>query len=248
MGDDWKDTEVVFTSGKKMGAYLYDVKMYQAGGPGVVTINYGAESVGKADISVSEWPLQNSDSFDAPAPGFDDDKTFSATPSVSENGNGYILNYDTTQLYIPSPYAIMLSRMLEADYGTAFVTYPEVHQSWVVVTADDESECLDPPENRVDVYNPPDTCGNVAPEICYTGYTVEYLYDEIFACSEENNEEFADVDFYLEKCATPTPSPTEEEHPCGDGAKCHNDEKEGGKDKGGKGKGGKNIFHRTLRV
>jgi len=223
LSEEWKNTEAVLTSGKKMGMDLYSIKMYQAGGPGVLTIDYGAEEVGLADISVSKWPLQDSNSFEAPKPGFDDDSTFTATPSVSAEGYGYILNYDTEELYIPQPYAIMLSRMFEADYGTAFVTYPETHQSWIVVTAGDDSECLDPPGDRVNVYNPPGDCGNVAPKVCYNGLTVQYYYDNTFSCTDAHDEEFADVDLYKDKCPPPpTSSPTEDDHPCGDGAKCHN--------------------------
>merc|ERR1711862_787115 len=92
-----------------------------------------------------------------------------------------------SELYFPAPYAIMTTRILESDYGSAFVTYPEVHQSWVIVTAGDEAICLDPPGAVVRVYNPPDDCGNTPPDVCYTGQTVQDEYDVTFACTDEND-------------------------------------------------------------
>merc|ERR1711862_892446 len=79
-------------------------------------------------------------------------------------------------------------------------TYPEVHQSWVIVTAGDEAICLDPPGAVVRVYNPPDDCGNTPPDVCYTGQTVQDEYDVTFACTDENDVTYEDVDFYQAKC------------------------------------------------
>jgi len=206
--DEWKDVAVEYTTGKLMGIDLYTIDFYQKDGPGVMTIDIGAEEVGVADIKVSNWPLADSSEFEAPLPGFDDDAKFTATPSVSAEGDGFILSYDPQATYFPAPYAVMLKGMIEAKYGDAFVTYPEVHQSWVVVTADDDSLCLDPPGKNVDVYNPPDSCDNTPPDVCYTGETVQDLYDVTFACTAEHDDEYADVDFYQAKCHPPTDSPT----------------------------------------
>jgi len=200
LSDDWKDVAVEYTTGKKMGLMLYTVDFHQKGGPGVMTIDIGAESVGKADIMVTNWPLQDSDDFEAPYPGFDDSARFTQSPAVSENGNGFILSYDTSALYFPKPYAVMLKGMIEANYGDAFVTYPEVHQSWIVVTAGDESLCLDPPGGKVDIYDTPQTCGNNPPDVCYTGQTVQHVYDVTFECTADNNLQYEDVSLYQEKC------------------------------------------------
>jgi len=198
---EWAKTEIIMTTGKLMGEMLYSVDMYEAGGPGKITIDIGAESVGVADIKVYNWPLADSSSFEVPKPGFDEDETVTMEPSVSSDGHGYILSYDTKGMYFPKPYAIMIGRMLEANYGSAFVTYPEVHQSWIVVTAGDSSLCLDPPPEKVLVYKSPDSCGNTPSEVCYTGKTVLDLYDVTFACTEENDVKYKDVDFYQAKCA-----------------------------------------------
>jgi len=213
--EDWKDTEVVITTGKLMGTILYTVEMYEAGGPGVLTYNIGAESVGLANIEVSSWRDLKSSKFTAPLPGFTDDKFFQTKPDVSSKGDGYILTYDVDNMYFPKPYAMMISDLLRADYSTAFVTYPECHQSWVVVTASSDSLCLDPLPDKVAVYNPPDSCGNTPPEVCYTGYSVEYLYNVTFACSAEHNVEYADIDFYQARCP-PTVQLTETGGACYD--------------------------------
>lgn len=197
----WAQTEIVMTTGKLMGTMLYTIDMYEAGGPGRVTVDIGAESVGVADIKVSNWPLVDSSSFEVPKPGFTEGETITIEPSVSSDGNGYIVSYDPKAIYFPKPYAIMIGRMIEGNYGAAFVTFPEVHQSWIVVTAGDSSLCLDPRPENVLVYNPPDSCGNTPPEVCYTGETVLDLYDVTFACTEENDVKYKDVDFYQAKCA-----------------------------------------------
>lgn len=196
----WAQTEIVMTTGKLMGMMLYTIDMYQAGGPGRVTVDIGAESVGVADIKVSNWPLVDSSRFEVPKPGFTEGETITIEPSVSSDGNGYIVSYDPKAMYFPKPYAIMIGRMIEGNYGAAFVTYPEVHQSWIVVTAGDDSLCLDPKPEDVLVYNPPDSCGNTPPEVCYTGETVHDLYDVTFACTEENDVNYKDIDFYQAKC------------------------------------------------
>jgi len=183
-----------------MGMMLYSIDMYQTDGPGVVHIDIGAESIGLADIKVYNWPLKDTSDFLAPKPGFEDGETLEYSPAVSDEGNGYVLSYDTSALYFPKPYAVMLSRILEANYGTAFVSYPEVQQSWIIVTAGDESICLDPPPEVVQVYNPPESCGNTPPEVCYTGQTVLDLYDDTFACTPENDITYVDIDFYQAKC------------------------------------------------
>jgi len=198
--EQWKNTEFVMTTGKLMGQHVYSIDMYQAGGPGVVRIDIGAEEVGVADIKVYDWPLKDSSDFLAPKPGFEEDKVLKFAPDVSDSGNGFILSYDPEQLYFPAPYAIMTSGILEADYGTLFVTYPEVHQSWIIVTAGDESICLDPPGAVTRVYNPPEDCGNTPPNVCYTGETVQDLYDVTYACTDANDVTYEDVDFYQAKC------------------------------------------------
>jgi len=197
--EQWKNTEIVMTTGKLMGMMLYSIDLYQADGPGKITIDIGAESIGIADIKVSNWPLVDSSAFDAPAPGFDDGETMTMKPSVSESGDGTVLSYDTDNLYFPKPYATMLARIIEGDYGTAFVTYPEVHQSWIIVTDGDESLYLDPAPETVRVYKDPQSCGNTPPEVCYLDETVQDLYDD-FECTDENDVTFIDVDFYQAKC------------------------------------------------
>ena len=197
---EWSQTEIIITTGKLMGENLYSVDLYEAGGPGKVTIDIGAEEVGVADVRVSNWPLLNSSSFEAPKPGFENDETVTFEPSVSSDGNGYILSFNPGSTYFPKPYAIMIGRMLESDYGAAFVTYPEVHQSWTIVTAGDSSLCLDPRPENVLVYNPPDSCGKTPPEACYPGETILDSHDLVFACTEEDCVTHNDINFYQGKC------------------------------------------------
>lgn len=51
--EKWNKTSLKITTGKEMGTMLYTVKMYQAGGPGLLTIDIGAKLTGVADIKVS---------------------------------------------------------------------------------------------------------------------------------------------------------------------------------------------------
>lgn len=198
--EDWADTSLEITTGKLMGTTLYTVQMYEAGGPGVLTFNVGAEEVGLANIEVSDWPSMTEQcTVTVPAPGYDDDKTMEMTSSVVD-GTGMIVSYDTSSLYFPNPYAVMLSSMLMEDYSKGFVTFPEVNESWIVITADSPSICIDPPAADVLVYNPPDTCGNTPPKVCYTDDTVQDYYDVKFACTDENDITYKCVNFYQDKC------------------------------------------------
>merc|ERR1719356_1075825 len=92
--------------------------------------------------------------------------------------------------------------MIEEEYDKGYVTYPEVKQSWELITAGDEGICLDPPGGAVLIYTPPEDCGNTPPQVCYPeGHrTVQDLYDDEYACSEENNEKWKCLNFYQDKC------------------------------------------------
>merc|ERR1712032_363727 len=200
--ENWKETSLEITTGKEMGTTLYTVEMYQAGGPGLLTIDVGAEEVGVADIKVSDWPLVNEEcSVVVPAPGFDNDKDMEMSSTTNEEGTMTMLvSYDTDSLYFPKPYAVLLGRMLTKDYSNGFVTYPEVHQSWAVITAGSPSICNDPPGGATLVYKPPDSCGNDPPKVCYTDDTVQYLYDVVYGCSPENDITWKCLNFYQDKC------------------------------------------------
>merc|ERR1712238_114309 len=125
--DKWNETNLEITTGKSMGTTLYTIAMYQAGGPGLLTIDIGAEEVGVADIKVADWPLENGEcSFKAPMPGLEKENEVDMTSSVSDEGTGVIVEYDMDSLYFPKPYAVMVTRMLSKDHGSGFVTFPEV--------------------------------------------------------------------------------------------------------------------------
>ena len=100
---------------------------------------------------------------------------------------------------------MMISALLTGDYGQAFVTYPECHRSWEVVTGSGAAACLDPHPETVDVYKVPSTCGNTPPAVCYTGHTVEYAYDVTFACSAAHDALYKNVSLYQAKCHPPPP-------------------------------------------
>jgi hypothetical protein len=196
----WKDVEVVIATGKDMGTTLYTVEIFQRGGAGVLTYDVGAEEVGVAGIKVKDWPLVDSSAFDAPYPGFTDGKTMRAKPAVDAAGNGHLLVYDSSSMYFPKPYAMMISALLTASYGQAFVTYPECHRSWAIVTGSSAAACLDPPPETIEVYQPPAKCGNTPPAVCYTKHTVQYLYDVTYACSPAHDAEYQNVSLYQAKC------------------------------------------------
>jgi len=199
--DKWNETNLEITTGKSMGTTLYTIEMYQAGGPGLLTIDIGAEEVGVADIKVADWPLENGEcSFKAPMPGLEKEDEVDMTSSVSDEGTGVIVEYDTDSLYFPKPYAVMVTRMLSKDHGSGFVTFPEVNQSWEVITAGSPSICNDPPGAATLVYQPPSSCGNTPPKVCYTDDTVQDLYDVKYACTPDNNVEWKCLNFYQDKC------------------------------------------------
>lgn len=196
----WKGVTMVIQTGKDMGETLYTVDFYQRGGKGVLTYEVGKEETGVAGIKVKNWPLKDSTSFQAPLPGFGNSKTMTVQPQVCPMGNGYILNYSNPDMYFPKPYAIMAAALLQEDYSKAFVSYPECHTSWQIVTASGNSECLDPPPQNVEVYSPPQTCGNVPPKVCFKNETVKDLYDVTFACTPTHDIKYSNVSLYQAKC------------------------------------------------
>merc|ERR1719343_1674652 len=121
--------------------------------------------------------------------------------SFADGDDFNVLEYDTSK-YFPNPYAVMLGSMIEEEYDKGYVTYPEVKQSWELITAGDEGICLDPPGGAVLIYTPPEDCGNTPPQVCYPeGHrTVQDLYDDEYACTEENNEKWKCLNFYQDKC------------------------------------------------
>merc|ERR1712232_1249197 len=137
-----------------MGTTLYTVEFYQKGGPGVLTFHIGREEAGIGAIHVQNWPLTDSSKFQAPMPGFGNAATREFTPAVTD-GTGFILNYNDPEIYFPKPYALMSAALLTRDYSKAFVTYPECHRSWEIVTASGPAECLDPAPQEVKVYAEP---------------------------------------------------------------------------------------------
>ena len=199
--DKWNETNLEITTGKSMGTTLYTIELYQAGGPGLLTIDIGAEEVGVADIKVADWPLENGEcSFRVPLPGLENENDIDMTSSVNDEGTGAIVEYDTNSLYFPKPYAVMVTRMLNKDHGSGFVTFPEVNQSWEVITAGSPSICNDPPGAATLVYKPPSSCGNTPPKVCYTDDTVQDLYDVKYACTPDNDVEWKCLNFYQDKC------------------------------------------------
>merc|ERR1712054_576151 len=100
---------------------------------------------------------------------------------------------------------MMISALLSGEYGQAFVTYPECHRSWQVVTGTSPAECLDPPPAKVAVYQPPAACKHTPLAVCYNGTTVEQLYDVTFACSSAHDKLYSNVSLYQAKCHPSVP-------------------------------------------
>eukprot|EP00405_Crypthecodinium_cohnii_P016178 CAMPEP_0206451462 /NCGR_PEP_ID=MMETSP0324_2-20121206/19355_1 /ASSEMBLY_ACC=CAM_ASM_000836 /TAXON_ID=2866 /ORGANISM="Crypthecodinium cohnii, Strain Seligo" /LENGTH=560 /DNA_ID=CAMNT_0053921347 /DNA_START=80 /DNA_END=1762 /DNA_ORIENTATION=- len=195
----WKGVPITIQTGKDMGATIYTVDFYEKDGPGVLTFELGREEVGLGGIRVTNWNITDDSEFVAPAPGFSQNKTLKAVPAVN-NGTGFFLNYSMPGLYFPQAYSMMAAALLTRDYHVAFVTYPQCERSWQIVTASSEAECLDPAPGKVEVYEPPSTCGNTPPAVCNTGKTVEYLYNVTFACNPEHNKEWSNISLYQAKC------------------------------------------------
>merc|ERR1712176_653155 len=126
--------------------------------------------------------------------------TTTVTPKVDATGNGYILKYDGPNLYFPKPYSKIVKALITADYGAAFVTWPECQRCWEILTSTSPAVCLDPPPEHVEVYIPAFLCDKTAPDICDQHETVKDLYDGKFSCTPEHNRWYADVDFYKAKC------------------------------------------------
>jgi glucose-6-phosphate 1-dehydrogenase len=198
--DGMDGVEIVIQTGKFMGEFLYTIDVFQEGGPGNMTYYIGRESLGKGEVVVNQWPLKEDSSFEAPAPGFQEGQTVAMTPDVSTDGNGIILNYSNPDWYFPTPYAMMMQALVTGNYGTAFGTWPQVQQQWVVVTGPSPSMCLDPAPDRVDVYQPPETCGNMPPNVCWLGVTVQDVYDDDFSCNS-TNATITDSDLFKDKCS-----------------------------------------------
>jgi len=196
----WKGVELVIQTGKAMDVNLYTVEVYQKDGSGVVTIDNGKEEVGTGDIKVAKWPLKSHNDFTAPLPGFKQNKTTSFKPGVDVEGNGYILRYNDSSLYFPKPYAKMVNALLTGDFKAAFVTWPECKRSWTLLTTTSPSVCLDPAPEKVKIYIPAFLCDKEAPHMCDQHETVEYKYDVKYKCTPQNNEWYADIDFYKDKC------------------------------------------------
>jgi len=198
--DQWKDVELVIQTGKAMDINLYTVEIYQRDGSGVLTIDIGKEEVGTGDIKVANWTLKDSSEFAAPLPGFEEGATQKVRPAVDSSGNGYILRYNDTGLYFPKPYSKIVKALVTADYGAAFVTWPECQRCWEVLTSSSPSVCLDPAPEDVQVYIPPFLCDKTAPEMCDQHETVKDKYDVKYACSAQHNIWYKDVDLYKAKC------------------------------------------------
>jgi hypothetical protein len=198
--DQWKDVELVIQTGKAMDINLYTVEVYQRDGPGVLTFDIGKEEVGTGDIKVANWTLKDSSEFKAPLPGFTEGATVSVKPEVDSKGTGYILRYNDTNLYFPKPYSKIIKALVSADYGAAFVTWPECQRCWEIVTDSSPSVCLDPAPKDVKVYIPPFLCDKTAPEVCDQHETVADKYDVKYSCTPQHNTWYKDVDMYKAKC------------------------------------------------
>jgi len=196
----WKDVELVIQTAKAMDINLYTVEVYQRDGPGVLTYDIGKEEVGIGDIKVSNWTLKDSSEFQAPLPGFATGATKAMKPAVDSSGNGYILRYNDPTLYFPKPYSKIVNALVTADYGVAFVTWPECQRSWEIVTGTSPSVCLDPPPENVEVYIPAFLCDKTAPAMCDQHTTVKDKYDTKYSCTPQHNIWYADVDLYKAKC------------------------------------------------
>ena len=62
--------------------------------------------------------------------------------------------------------------------------------------------CAGPTTSSSQVYKTPDTCGNMPPNVCYTGHTVKYAYDVTFACNAKHDAKYVNVSLYQAKCKT----------------------------------------------
>jgi glucose-6-phosphate 1-dehydrogenase len=209
---EWQGVEVVIASGKAMRKKQYTIEVYQRGGPGILTIAYGKEEANQASMGVKNWPLvggEQQDSWPVPIPGFSDTSTMRNSPIVSEDGNGLIVvyEYDVSQkpIYVPTVYAVLLSKLLKRDYSTAFVTYPECESMWQIVAAKSPKVCLNPPPEDVLVYWTGPKCSE---EVCQRTtpenemQTVKDVYTSDFSCNEEHNKKYSNVSFYDSKCRT----------------------------------------------
>lgn len=196
----WEDTDFVIQTGKSMDINLYTIEVYQKNGPGVIKYNIGKEEVGIADISVQNWKLVDDGEFEAPLPGFSSAGTRTVRPAVDQNGNGYMIKYDDPTLYFPKPYGMIAKALLTADYGSAFLSWDQCKRSWEIVTGESESVCLDPKPEDVHVYLPAFLCDKEAPEMCDLHKTVKDLYEVDYACNDQHNQWYGDVDFYKAKC------------------------------------------------
>ena len=89
-------------------------------GPGVVTVNYGAESIGLGNIIAFNMPLMSESCIDKnltiPAPGFDETKTMNFIPSMA-GGHTMLVSYDMDANYFPSAYSVMLGQMISEKYS-----------------------------------------------------------------------------------------------------------------------------------
>merc|ERR1712100_908888 len=196
----WEDVELIIQTAKAMDINLYTVEVYQRDGPGVLTYDIGKEEVGTGDIKVSNWALKDSSEFQAPLPGFTEGATMKMKPVVDSSGNGYILRYNDPTFYFPKPYAKIVKSLITADYGQAFVTWPEGQRSWEIITDKSPSVCLDPAPEKVKVYIPAFLCDKTAPELCDQRETVKDKYDVKYSCTPEHDTWYGHVDLYKAKC------------------------------------------------
>jgi len=196
----WEGVELVIQTAKAMDIDLYTVEVFERDGEGVLTLDIGKEEVGTGDIKVANWKLKDSSEFDAPLPGFEGGATKKTKPAVDATGNGYLLRYDDANLYFPKPYAKIVNALITADYGVAFVTWPECQRCWELLTDKSPSVCLDPKPENVEVYIPGFLCDKTAPEMCDQHVSVKDKYDVKYACTPQHNIWYKDVDLYKAKC------------------------------------------------
>lgn len=201
----WQNVEMVIQTAKAMDINLYTVEIFQRDGPGVLTLDIGKEEVGIGDIKVSNWTLKDSSEFAAPVPGFGQSETMQVKPAVDASGNGYILRYNDPNMYFPKPYAKIVNALVNANYGAAFVTWPECQRSWEIITGSSPSVCLDPPPEKVEIYIPAFLCDKTAPDICDQEETVKDMYEVKYSCTPAHDKLYADVDFYKAKCNGKSP-------------------------------------------
>ena len=95
---------------------------------------------------------------------------------------------------------MMVQATLDEKYDLAFATWKTVEKEWALVEDGGASKNLDPAPDRVRVYGAPDTCGNHPPDVCYTGKTVQDVYEDDFECTAEHDMELEEVDLYQAKC------------------------------------------------